>query len=49
MLYLTDIPDWVIVEGLGVNEFDFKMDYGHSIYKDLFERSPMRYINDVIS
>jgi hypothetical protein len=46
-LFVTDIPDWVITEGLGEYDYNAKMIGGPEIYKELFERSPIRHIDRV--
>ncbi|RNA06385.1 acylamino-acid-releasing enzyme-like [Brachionus plicatilis] len=46
MLYVTDIPDWVIVEGLGEYDYNFKI--GNSnIPKELYQKSPISHVNKV--
>lgn len=46
MLTTSDIPDWIITEGLGVYDFDFKM-IGSEIPKGLYEKSPIYHVNKV--
>lgn len=46
MLYTTDIPDWVIVEGLGEYDYNFKIG-SSSIPKELYEKSPIRHVDKV--
>ena len=48
MLFSTDIPDWIICEGFGRYEFDFKTTGNPSLYDELFKRSPMSHIDKVI-
>lgn len=46
MLCVTDIPDWVVCEGLGQYDFDFKIG-GSEMFTKLFEKSPIRYVDNV--
>ncbi|CAF0768632.1 unnamed protein product [Brachionus calyciflorus] len=46
MLFTSDIPDWIICEGLGEYDYDFKIG-GCEIPKKLFEKSPMCHVNKV--
>jgi len=48
MLFSTDIPDWIVCEGFGRYEFDFKITGNPSLYDELYKRSPISHIDKVI-
>lgn len=37
-----------MIEGLGKFDFDYKMNYEQSIFKELYQRSPIRFVDKVI-
>jgi hypothetical protein len=47
MLFCTDIPDWIICEGFGRYEYDFKTTGNPSLYDELYKRSPISHIENV--
>jgi acylaminoacyl-peptidase len=47
MLSLTDIPDWIITEGFGKYDFDFKVFGKKKESNDLYEKSPISHIDKV--
>lgn len=46
-LFVSDIPDWVLCEGLGTYDFDYKGIGGPEVFSKLYEKSPVRYIDNV--
>lgn len=46
-LFVSDIPDWVLCEGLGTYDFDYKCVGGPEMFSVLFSKSPVRYIDNV--
>ena len=47
MFALSDIPDWVMCEGTGKYDFEFGSIPTHEVYKQLYENSPTKYIDQV--
>ena len=46
-LFVSDIPDWVMCEGLGTYDFDYKCVGGPEIFAELYAKSPVKYIDSV--
>jgi len=46
-LFVSDIPDWVLCEGLGTYDFDYKNIGGPKMFAELFNRSPIKYVDNV--
>ena len=47
MLGLTDIPDWVTCESMGVYDYDFKTVGNPELYDRLYKMSPISHIDKV--
>ena len=47
MLHLTDIPDWIVCEGTGKFEFDYKHTGTPELLNQLYERSPIKHVDKV--
>lgn len=47
MYGLTDITDWVLCEGLGLYEFDHKLSIGYKNYETLYDKSPIKHVDNV--
>jgi acylaminoacyl-peptidase len=47
MYTITDIPDWVLCEGLGENNFDYKRVITPDIHQQLYKASPIAFIDNV--
>lgn len=47
MYALSDIPDWVVCEGTGNYDFEFGAIPTHDVYKQLYENSPTKYVDQV--
>ena len=48
MHHLSDIPDWVGCEGFGVYDFDLNLFSKPELLGQLFDKSPIKYVNNVI-
>ena len=46
-LFVSDIPNWVMCEGTGKYDFDYKSVGGPDIFSELYSKSPVRYIDSV--
>lgn len=49
MLYVTDIPDWIICEALGTYDFDTKKTIDADSYSKCYDKSPIKHIDKIKS